>query len=90
MAEDDFGEDGLQIAELASERGGRHAQGDGEIGEAEAGAAVTGKQVLGGAEDAILGFEIPGGASGALAGQVVDLRAEDALGYVHGVGNLGN
>ena len=85
VAVEDLREQIVQVREEAADGVRGHAHGDGEIGEADGGAAVVCHEVLRGIEDGDAPFLLlEGEVWAAVAGDVIALGAEDAGWGVHG------
>ncbi len=74
----------IEIDVMRPQRGGGHAQGDGQGAEGEAVAAEAGHQPLGDGENALMPLVLAAGAARG-RGDFVRQGAEDAEGWVHGV-----
>ena len=84
VAGEDFAEQGMQIDEVAAQRGGGDAQGGGEVGKGDGMAAVAGHERPADGEDAFVPLPLPFGAEVGAAFEGVGLGAEDAGVDVHG------
>ena len=76
VAVDDFGEDAVQADEVALDGLAGHADGEGEVGQSEGGAAVAGHEHGGSGDDAVPTVQLTRGEVGAVAGEVVGLGSE--------------
>ena len=76
VADEEFLEDAVDIGEVAADGGAGHADGGGEAGHGESGAAVSGHDGLCGVEDFVFAVEFAGGEIWAQPIDVVDAGAE--------------